>query len=66
MEGKSLKDFRSLLFADHQVQNIVSLSHYFFLRIKILHSASLHHNPRNLRSSKITTYTVCLQWRLFC
>ena len=29
-----LKDFRDLIFAVHQVEYIVSLSHYFFLRIK--------------------------------
>ena len=34
------KVFRSLIFIDHQVEYIVPLSHCFFLRIKILHSAS--------------------------
>ena len=33
-EGKS-KDFRGLIFADHQVEYSVSLSHCFFSRIKI-------------------------------
>ena len=37
----SLKDFHGLFFADHQVEYIVSLSHCFFSRIKILCSASL-------------------------
>ena len=36
------KDFRGLNFADHQVEYIVSLSHCFFLRIKILRSTSLY------------------------
>ena len=59
----SLKDFRGLIFADHQVENIVFLlSHCFFSRIKISHSSSLQRNPHNLRPSKITAYTVCLQW----
>ena len=34
------KDFCGLIFTDHQVEYIVSLSHCFFLRIKILCSAS--------------------------
>ena len=37
----SLKDFCGLIFADHQVEYIVSLSHCFLLRIKISHSVSL-------------------------
>ena len=38
----SLKGFLQFIFADHQVEYIVSLTHCFFLRIKILHSANLH------------------------
>ena len=52
------KDYHSLIFTDHQVEHIVSLCHYFFLRIKISRSASLQQNPQSLRPSKITAFTV--------
>ena len=44
-ERQVCKDFCGLIFADHQVEYIVSLSHCFFLRIKISHSASSQRNP---------------------
>ena len=54
------KSIRILQF-NFQVEYIVSLSHCFFSRIKILHSTSLQRNPRNLRPSKITAYTVYIK-----
>ena len=44
---KILRDLifvEGLIFADHQVEYIVSLSHCFFLRIKILCSESKAYN----------------------
>ena len=52
------QDFHGIIFADHRIEYIVSLNHSFFLRIKISRSASLQQNPRNLRPSKITAYTI--------
>ena len=40
----SLKGLLWCIFADHQDEYIVSLSHCFFLRIKVLHLASLQRN----------------------
>ena len=58
MEFKaSRKDFCGLIFADNQVEYIVSLSHYFS-RIKILCSARLQRNLQNLCPLKITAYMV--------
>ena len=45
-----MKDFCGLIFAGHQVEYIVSLSHYFFSRIKIL---SLQQNPQNSCPSNV-------------
>ena len=58
------KDFCSLIFADHQVEYSVSLSHCFFSRIKISRLTSLQQNPQNLHPSKITAYTVLLSMRI--
>ena len=43
-----LKDFCGLIYADHQVEYIGSLSHCFFSRIKISQSVSLQQNLCNV------------------
>ena len=64
VEGKPVRIF-TVYFADRQVEYIVSLTHYFFLKIKILCSASLQRILQNLRPSKVTIciytlYFVCI------